>query len=230
MLWTQRVSEESYSFQVEDASAYQAGDLICIKYPTTTAWLEAVWYGGNTKRNTDESKKWKTKDIDISYHRYVTKVEGNMIEVDAPIFYALDVQYAQAYIYKISNSGTIRHNVGIENLHISFERSPENSTANVDQNCIYMSSLENSWVKGVSMSGFVHAGIKTTSTTRSTIEDCYAIDPSGICTGGTYYNFENYHRSQLILLKNCYARNGRHHYISNGCASTSGIVVLNVRS
>lgn len=227
---TQKVIPGDYSFQVEDASAYQAGDLICIKYPTTTAWLEAVWYGGNTKRNTDESKKWKTKDIDISYHRYVTKVEGNMIEVDAPIFYALDVQYAQAYIYKISNSGTIRHNVGIENLHISFERSPENSTANVDQNCIYMSSLENSWVKGVSMSGFVHAGIKTTSTTRSTIEDCYAIDPSGLCTGGTYYNFENYHRSQLILLKNCYARNGRHHYISNGCASTSGIVVLNFRS
>ena len=227
---TQKVMPGDYSFQVEDASAYRVGDLICIKYPTTTAWLEAVWYGGNTKRDTDESKKWKTKDIDISYHRYVTKVEGNMIEVDAPIFYALDVQYAQAYIYKISNSGTIRHNVGIENLHISFERSPENSTANVDQNCIYMSSLENSWVKGVSMSGFVHAGIKTTSTTRSTIEDCYAIDPSGLCTGGTYYNFENYHRSQLILLKNCYARNGRHHYISNGCASTSGIVVLNFRS
>ena len=227
---TQKVMPGDYSFQVEDASAYRVGDLICIKYPTTTAWLEAVWYGGNTKRNTDESKKWKTKDIDISYHRYVTKVEGNMIEVDAPIFYALDVQYAQAYIYKISNPGTIRHNVGIENLHISFERSPENSTANVDQNCIYMSSLENSWVKGVSMSGFVHAGIKTTSTTRSTIEDCYAIDPSGLCTGGTYYNFENYHRSQLILLKDCYARNGRHHYISNGCASTSGIVVLNFRS
>lgn len=227
---TQKVMPGDCSFQVEDASAYRVGDLICIKYPTTTAWLEAVWYGGNTKRNTDESKKWKTKDIDISYHRYVTKVEGNMIEVDAPVFYALDVQYAQAYIYKIPNPGTIRHNVGIENLHISFERSPENSTANVDQNCIYMSSLENSWVKGVSMSGFVHAGIKTTSTTRSTIEDCYAIDPSGLCTGGTYYNFENYHRSQLILLKDCYARNGRHHYISNGCASTSGIVVLNFRS
>ena len=117
MLWTQRVSEESYSFQVEDASAYQAGDLICIKYPTTTAWLEAVWYGGNTKRNTDESKKWKTKDIDISYHRYVTKVAGNMIDVEEPIFYALDVQYEQACNDKISKSGTIRHNVAIGNLH-----------------------------------------------------------------------------------------------------------------
>lgn len=227
---TRKVMPGDYSFQVTDASAYQIGDLICIKYPTTTEWLEAVWYGGNTKRNTDESMKWKIKDIDISYHRYVTNVEGNRIEVDAPVFYSLDQQYAQAYIYKIENPGTVRHNVGIENLHISLERSPENSTANVDQNCIYMSSLENSWVKGVSMSGFVHAGIKTTSTKRSTIEDCYAIDPSGLCTGGTYYNFENYHRSQLILLKNCYARNERHHYISNGCATTSGIVVLNFRS
>lgn len=227
---TEKVMPGDYSFLVEDASAYREGDLICVKYPTTTAWLEAVWYGGNTKRDTDESKKWATKDIDISYHRYVTKVEGNRIELDAPIFYTLDKQYAQAYIYKIPNPSTVRRNVGIENLHLSFERSPENSTANVDQNCIYMSSLEDSWVKGVSMSGFVHAGIKTTSTTRSTIEDCYAIDPSGLCTGGTYYNFENYHRSQLILLKNCYARNGRHHYISNGCASTSGIVVQNFRS
>ncbi len=227
---TQKVLPGDCSFQVEDASAYQSGDLICIKYPTTTAWLEAVWYGGNTKRNTDEAMKWKSKDIDISYHRYVRKVDNNTIEVDAPVFYTLDKQYAQAYVYKIPDTESIRHNIGVENIHIAFERSPDNSTANVDQNCIYMSSLENSWVKDVSMSGFIHAGIKTTSTTRSTIEGCYAIDPSGLCTGGTYYNFENYHRSQLILLKNCYARNGRHHYISNGCASTSGIVVQNFRS
>ena len=150
----------------------------------------------------------------MSYHRYVTKVEGNTITLDAPLFYTLDKTYSQAYIYKINNTTTIRHNIGIENLHISFERTPSSSKVNADQNCIYMSSLENSWVKGVSLTGFIHAGIKITSTTRTTIEDCYSIDPSGLCTGGTYYNFETYHRSQLILLKNCYGRNGRHHYLS----------------
>ena len=113
-------------------------------------------------------------------------------------FYTLDKAYSQAYIYKINNAATIRHNIVIENLHISFERTPSTSKVNADQNCIYMSSLENSWVKGVSMTGFIHAGIKITSTTRSTIEDCYSIDPSGLCTGGTYYNFETYHRSQLV--------------------------------
>lgn len=227
---TEKVMPGDYAFSVADASSYKVGDLICVKYPTTTAWLEAVWYGGNTKRDTDESMKWKTTDVDMSYHRYIRKIDGNVITLDAPLFYTLDKAYAQAYIYKINNVTAIRHNVGIENLHISFERTPTSSKVNVDQNCIYMSSLENSWVKRVSMAGFIHAGIKTTSTTRSTIEDCFSIDPSGLCTGGTYYNFETYHRSQLILLKNCYGRNGRHHYLSNGCATASGIVVQNFRS
>lgn len=227
---TEKVMPGDYSLNVADASAYKPGDLICVKYPTTEAWLEAVWYGGNSNRNTDASMKWKTSDVDMSYHRYVTKVEGNTITLDAPLFYTLDKTYSQAYIYKINNTTTIRHNIGIENLHISFERTPSTSKVNVDQNCIYMSSLENSWVKGVSLTGFIHAGIKITSTTRTTIEDCYSIDPSGLCTGGTYYNFETYHRSQLVLLKNCYGRNGRHHYLSNGCATVSGIVVQNFRS
>ena len=218
------------SFQVTDASAYSPGDLICIKFPTTQSWLEAVMYGGNTKRDTEEKHRWKASNIDISYHRYVTKVDGNTIEVDAPVYYTLDKKYATSYIYKIPNPQNIRRNIGIENLHIAFEPTPSSSKVNAAQNCILMSSLENSWVKDVSMTGFIHAGIKITSTTRSTIEGCYSIDPSGLKDGGTWYNFETYHRSQLILLKNCYARGGRHHYISNGCATVSGIVVLNFRS
>lgn len=62
----QRSMPGDYSFSVADASLYKAGDLICVKYPTTEAWLEAVWYGGNTNRNTDASMKWKAKDVDMS--------------------------------------------------------------------------------------------------------------------------------------------------------------------
>jgi len=87
-----------YSFSVADAGAYKVGYLICVKYPTTTAWLEAVWHGGNSKRNTDESMKWKTSDVDMSYHRYIKKIEGNVVTLDAPLYYTLDKTYAQAYI------------------------------------------------------------------------------------------------------------------------------------
>ena len=226
----EKVMPGDRSFQVEDASAYSVGDLICIKFPSSESWLEAMLYGGNTQRTTVEKHNWKASNIDISYHRYITNIEGNTIEVDAPVYYTLDKKYAQAYIYKIPNQEAILHNLGIENMHLSFERTPSSSKKVLEQDCIYMCSVENSWVKGVSMTGFNHAGIKITSTTRSTVEDCYSIDPSGYKTGGTWYNFETYHRSQLILFKDCYARAGRHHYLSNGCATVSGIVVKDFRS
>jgi hypothetical protein len=95
---TEKVMPGDYSFSVADAGAYKVGYLICVKYPTTTAWLEAVWHGGNSKRNTDESMKWKTSDVDMSYHRYIKKIEGNVVTLDAPLYYTLDKTYAQAYI------------------------------------------------------------------------------------------------------------------------------------
>ena len=46
----------------------------------------------------DESMKWKTSDVDMSYHRYIKKIEGNVVTLDAPLYYTLDKTYAQAYI------------------------------------------------------------------------------------------------------------------------------------
>ena len=225
----EKVMPGDYSFEVEDASAYRVGDNICVKYPTTEEWLKAVNYGGNT----DSDKLWKASSIDMSYHRYVKQISGNTITLDAPVFYCLDKKYSQAYIYKIpagDQNDKILHNVGIENLRMEFARTPYNTTGTFEQNCILMCSLENSWAKGLYLTGFVHAGIKTFSVTRSTIEDCQSIRASGERTGGNQYNFDNYYRSQLILFKNCKAKQGRHHYISNGCATVSGIVVLNMVS
>ena len=44
------------------------------------------------------------------------------------------------------------------------------------------------------------------------------------------YNFNTYLYSQLNLFSNCYARNGRHHYVSNGTSTTSGNVFLRCTS
>jgi hypothetical protein len=44
------------------------------------------------------------------------------------------------------------------------------------------------------------------------------------------YNFNTYLYSQLNLFSDCYARNGRHHYVSNGTSTTSGNVFLRCTS
>ena len=52
------------------------------------------------------------------------------------------------------------------------------------------------------------------------------MDPVGITTGERKYNFNTYLYSELNLFKECYARAGRHNYISNGTSGTSGNVFL----
>ena len=225
---TSKLMPGDFSFEVQSTAGYAAGDAVCIKYPSTEALLAALWYGGNTNwvNGSDASQKWKTSDINICYYRYIVRIDGNQITLDAPVFYGLDRQYSQAYMHKIT-TGTIYTNIGIEDLRVSMDRTPESITTTPDQNCIKMNALENCWAKGLHLSDFIRSGIQTEAVTRSTIEDCRAVDCSGFITGSSQYNFNNYHRSQLILFKNCFSRNGRHHWISNGCATTSGIVVLN---
>jgi len=225
---TQKVMPGDMTFEVESAAAYSAGDAICIRYPNTNELLEALWYGGNSNWviHGREDQRWRMQDVNIAYHRYITKIEGNKITIDAPIFYVLDRQYSIAYMYKIT-TGTIYHNIGIEDLRISMDRTPSSVTGSPDQNCIKMNALENSWAKGLHLSDYIHAGIKTEATTRITVEDCRSVDPSGSRGGGNHYSFENFHRSQLILFKNCFSREGRHGWISNGTATVNGIVLLN---
>lgn len=229
LITTNKIMPGDYSFDVENVTGYKVGDLICIKYPTTNALLEVLKYGGNTTSGSS----WDSTLIDISYHRYIKKIEGTKITVDAPIFYTLDKSLSQAYIYTFVTTNSynaISYNVGLENMRIEFSRTASSDTTTPDQNCVFMRSLENSWVKDVNMGGFVHAGIKTQSVTRSTIENCSAFSPSGSRIGGNQYNYENYHRSQLILYKNCRAKGGRHHYIANGGGNVSGIVVKDMTS
>ena len=225
---TAKVMPGDCSFEVESVDSYAVGDAVCIKYPATETFLEAVWYGGNTKWVDDgiEAAKWTADQINICYHRYITKIEGNTVSLDAPLFYCLDRKYSQAYMHKIT-TGSVYTHIGIENFRISMERTPASIKAKPDQNCIKMNALENCWAKGLHLSDYVHAGIKTEAVTRTTIEDCRSVDSSGYYTAPNQYNFENYYRSQLILFKNCLSRNGRHHWLSNGGASVSGIAVLN---
>jgi hypothetical protein len=217
-------------FEIENAADYKVGDQVCIKYPTTTALLEALWYGGNSNwvLRGDASQRWQTNNVNIVYNRYVTKVEGNKITVDAPVFITIRKSISQAYIHRVT-TGNVRKNIGIENLRITITRTTSTACTTPDQNCIKMNAMEDCWAKNVILSDFVHAGIKTEGVLRTTIENCSAIFPSGGTSGcgSNWYCFENYNRSQLILYKNCHSRGGRHQWVSNGGAGVSGIVLLN---
>lgn len=208
------------SFEVENASLYSVGEQIIIYHPCTQKWLNEVDFGGVA----DPNELWTENKYPILFNRYITAVNSRKITVDAPIFNTLDRSLSH-YIYKPKMDGTV-YNVGIENLRINIETFG-GTDDNHAWNAVRFKSCENAWEKNCTFLHFGHSGIVTEATTRSTFYQCRAIEPLAMITGERMYNFNTYHYSQLNLFEECFAKNGRHHYISNGTSTTSGNVFLN---
>ncbi|MGN1239576.1 MAG: T9SS type A sorting domain-containing protein [Paludibacteraceae bacterium] len=213
---------------VADASAYHAGDEIIIFHPCSSAWLNAVNRGGvpypDPSAPEEADERWNEGDYPITYHRYIRHIDGNRLTLDAPVFYTLNRSLSQSYCYIPNLNGTYTESA-IEDIRIEIE-----SAGGTDENhawqAVRFRSIENAWAKGCTFVGFGQSGIITEACRRSTFRDCQALDPVGIVTGERMYNFNTYLHTQLCLFQDCYARNGRHHYISNGTSGTSGNVFL----
>ncbi|MDR2384880.1 MAG: T9SS type A sorting domain-containing protein [Tannerella sp.] len=221
----------AYKLHIARNENYHAGDMVCIYHPCSEAWLKAVDYGQTYTPGGQPEGAWTASSAPIYYHRYVKSVihEGNATEItlDAPVFYTLNKSLSQCVIYRF-NRKALQH-IGLENLRIDIANNgiPDDYHA---WDAVNFCNMENGWARNVAVLHFGAAGFETMRSTRLTIENCYALDPVGTVTGGMGYNFCTYQRSQLILFKNCYARAGRHNYISNGTSTTSGCVVYRCKS
>ncbi len=220
------------NFGVADASKYAVGDNIIIYHPCTQLWLQAINFGGTHSDDPDSEPgvdvPWSVGSQPLIFNRYITKIDGNEITIDAPVFNTLIKNLAQSYIYKYTRSG-IKTNIGIENLRIDIETKGGTDEAHA-WNAIDLFQIEDSWVKNCTMIHFGQSGVRTNTASRITVEECSALDPVSIITGERRYNFQVYTASQQILFYKCRATNGRHHYMSNGMSLTSGCVFLDCTS
>jgi hypothetical protein len=120
-------------------------------------------------------------------------------------------------------------NIGIEHLRIDIETAG-GTDENHAWNAIAMSLVEDCWIRKCTALHFGHAGFITQTATRITIDSCSAFEPISIITGERRYNFDMSDASQLVLVSNALATEGRHDYVSNGASWTSGCVFLDCRS
>lgn len=215
-------------FRVADVSKYKIGDNIIIVHPNTNEWLKEVKYG-----ETATDPGWTTNEaLTILYNRFIKNISSDTITIDAPVFYTMKKSLSPYYIYKYDRSNLVT-NIGIENLRVDIEipvtdlPTNQNGNENHAWHAIELKQVEDSWVKNCTMLHFGQSGVMTSTATRITIDGCKAIDPISIITGERRYNFNMYRASQLVLVKNCYTRYGRHDYVSNGTTTTSGCVFFN---
>lgn len=234
------VPAHSKTLQLQYIPPYlTVGSQIVVQHDDTQAWLNAI--GGGV--GSSGAAPWTLSDnLYIALNRYVTAIDSktNSITIDAPVFYGLRKSLSQSYVYLMSNVNIIK-NVGIENLRLDcdYNASVTRShsaigTYKADENHawdgVQFVSAENAWAQNVTVRHFGGNGFIVTRTTRSTIKDCSVIDPVSIIDGERRYAFNTSSLCQLILFENCYARDSRHGFISNGTSTASGNVFLNCRS
>ncbi len=222
----------SRTFHVQRPGLFHVGDNIIIFHPCTEEWLQAIDYGGTHSNDPNAEPgvdvPWEIGSQPIVYNRYITRIDSNQITIDAPLYNHFIKAQAKSYIYKYLRH-KLKTEIGIENLRIDIQ-----TAGGTDENHAWVGIdlllVEDAWVRHCTVLHFGEAGFRTHTATRVTIEQCRALDPVSKITGGRRYNFEAYTASQQILVKECLATNGRHHYMSNGTSWVSDVVFLNCQS
>ena len=189
--------------RVSSAAGLSVGDRIIVHRQTNDKWIDDLnmrQYG------------WTASYYEDKWERVIVAIARNEITVDAPVVQAIEDRYGGGSIYKYTAGPRIRQ-VGIENLWLESEYdSPYDETHG--WNGIGLANVENAWVRQVTSRYFGYSCVGARGGARNvTIQDCACLDPRSQITGGRRYSF-NMDDCCFVLVQRCFAREGRHDYIT----------------
>ncbi|MEM7658504.1 MAG: T9SS type A sorting domain-containing protein [Bacteroidota bacterium] len=216
---TDRTEVGEYQLKIEKPDPYSVGDNIIIEHPCTQEWINAIGGGGGVSEGP-----WSVGSQPLLFNRRIVDIQDSVITLDVPLYNTLDRTLAPYFVYRYNRAGIVT-NVGVEDLRIDIE------TAGGDDedhawNALGLVQVEDAWVRGCTFLHFGLAGVYTNTANRVTIANCRALNPVAQITGARMYNFNLVNASSQVLVRDCHASNGRHHYVSNGTSSVSGCVFL----
>jgi hypothetical protein len=191
------------SFHVDSTAGLAVGDTVIVDRPSSSAWIKAV--GANKLKPA-----WKAGSKNLPSDRVITRIEGNLVTLDAPLTNAIEAQYGRGTIYKYAWPERIQ-NVGIESI-----RGQSDFTSPTDENhswtFIGIGTSQHVWVKDITARHFAYAAVSTYDTSKwVTVEDAYYLDPISTIDGGRRYAFN--FDGQLGLVKDVVSQKGRHDFV-----------------
>ena len=192
------------------------GDRISIIRPCTRPWIEHLKmydFGGGL-----DFTGWKPTDIDITWDRTITAIDGNVISIDAPITTTLSSEWGKAYILRQSHEGELTE-CGIENMTIESavnDWNPKDEDHPWDG--ITMDNARDCWVRMVNFRHLAGSAVHLQkATSRITVEDCIATEPVSEVGGWRRQVFLT--RGQQTLFQRCVSRQGVHDFAAGYCAA-----------
>lgn len=212
----QKTMAGATTLTLKDASKLKKGERIRIVRPSTKEWIESLNcydFGGGL-----DYTGWKPTDIDITWDRTITAVNGNSITIDAPITTTLSEEYGGAFAVTGYNNAEINE-CGVENLTLMSEHNSWNPKD--EDHCwdaIWADNARDCWVRRVEFKSFAGSAVNLQkNTSRITVEDCIASDPVSETGGWRRCVFLT--RGQQTLIQRCVSRQGIHDFAAGYCAA-----------
>lgn len=191
---------------VASGHTFVAGSHVVIQKTPNEAWIDTLdmrQYG------------WTTSQYRITFERQVVAVQGNTLTLNIPIVDPIEQAYGGADLYRSNVGGRISE-CGIENMRLESD-----FISDISENhgwvAIYMTRVENSWIRNVVAKYFGNSCVSILGQSRfNTVEDCAMIDPKSVTTGGRKYSFNLDGYATGNLFQRCMTWGGRHDYVSGG--------------
>ena len=212
----EKVPAGSTQLTLKSTKGLQVGSRINIQRPSTTEWIASLKmndFGGGL-----DYTGWKATDIDITWDRTITAINGMTITIDAPVTTTLSQTYGGAFVVNDYNKGEITE-CGVENLTIDAEHAAWN--AKDEDHCwdgIYINNVRDGWVRRVIFQHLAGSAVNLQKqTSRITVEDCLAHHPVSEIGGWRRQVFLT--RGQQTLFQRCISRQGIHDFAAGYCAA-----------
>jgi hypothetical protein len=203
------------SFRVDSTNNWQPGHRIIVRRPSTTNWIQDLGMDMIPQNSDSNVVQWAAGNFDQLYERFITRLEGNRVFLDAPLPNSFEQQYGGGTVYRYTFNQRLTR-VGIENL-----RGESAFASATDENhawsFIDLDRVEDCWVRNITARYFgFSAVVLSTSASRVTVTDAQCLDPKSVITGGRRYAFNN--QGQLNLMRDLFSQFGRHDFVNNSPA------------
>jgi len=218
------VSVGSSKIRLKNTDGIRKGMPIILFRPGTAAWIHDLKMDSIEAR--DSTKQWTPAEYNLMFERKVVSVEGKMVELDHPVMMEMESRYGGGAVFAYRFDGRIE-NVGVEYLNCESEFSSDTDEDH-GWNAIFFNRVNGGWVRSVNARFFGYSCVNLGGSSRNiTVDSCSYVEPKSQVTGGRRYSFNN--DGQLNLVKNCFASEGRHDYVT-GARVLGPNVFYNCRS
>ncbi len=209
------------SFTVRAVENFKVGQSVFVVRRGNAAWISVIGMDRIALRATDPKSTKQWTPFDLKFDRVITAIEGNRVTVDAPIACAIERRWGGGALVRTDEATRIER-CGVESLRAvsAFDASKtateEGERVMVDEDhathLVAFDSVKNAWARHLTSVAFYHGVAAVEDRAKwVTVEDCNALDPVSVITGGRRYPFSV--EGQLVLVQRCFARRARHAFV-----------------